>query len=135
MKRVSLKKTLETGIIVANQTVEYVTSDICHTKLTLSACAPDGSAESHLLDHILWTGWPDKVCRQKVCICSYFYCYFQGVPPSTISMLRLIQMTQSYPTTIVHCSAGLFVCGGSSLFSVSIKNFFIGVGRTGTVSI
>uniref|UniRef100_A0A914XXL0 Uncharacterized protein n=1 Tax=Panagrolaimus superbus TaxID=310955 RepID=A0A914XXL0_9BILA len=78
------------GLTITNDRVDIYKPDLQYTKIIITGPGSDGTRRRHVLNHVLWDGWPDK-----------------GVPLSTTGALRLIFRTQTMNPAIVHCSAGV----------------------------
>uniref|UniRef100_A0A7E4UVT8 Protein-tyrosine phosphatase n=1 Tax=Panagrellus redivivus TaxID=6233 RepID=A0A7E4UVT8_PANRE len=78
------------GLSITNERVDSYKPDLQYTKIIITGPGSDGTKRRHVLNHVLWDGWPDK-----------------GVPLSTTGALRLIFRTQTMTPAIVHCSAGV----------------------------
>uniref|UniRef100_A0A1I7RR96 Protein-tyrosine phosphatase n=1 Tax=Bursaphelenchus xylophilus TaxID=6326 RepID=A0A1I7RR96_BURXY len=64
--------------------------DLLYTTLIVKAKGSDGTDKSHYVNHVLWSGWPDK-----------------AVPLTASGALALIMKTWTYSPAVVHCSAGV----------------------------
>ncbi|KAK0408247.1 hypothetical protein QR680_003854 [Steinernema hermaphroditum] len=69
---------------------EKIGNDMVYTQLNVTSSVRDGGKQEHTLNHVQWTGWPDK-----------------GVPTTSTGALKLIIRTQHLQPAIVHCSAGV----------------------------
>lgn len=77
-------------LTITNAGVEPVGKDLQYTKIQMTKIGSDGGPRRHTVNHVLWSGWPDK-----------------GVPLTTTGALRLIFRTQTFSPAIIHCSAGI----------------------------
>uniref|UniRef100_A0A1I8AK35 Protein-tyrosine-phosphatase n=1 Tax=Steinernema glaseri TaxID=37863 RepID=A0A1I8AK35_9BILA len=78
------------GLTITNLGVEQSGNELAYTRLNISGTGRDGGKRDHLVNHVLWTGWPDK-----------------GVPATSTGALKLIIRTQHLQPAVVHCSAGV----------------------------
>ena len=55
--------TLDNEMKITNLATANPYNDLQHTTLELTAKGQQGGLKTHKCNHILWTGWPDKVAE------------------------------------------------------------------------
>ncbi|KAH7728246.1 Protein T27A3.5 [Aphelenchoides avenae] len=106
-KEVGEKKTYG-GLTICNERMHALGEDLAYTKLIVTgksrSTGQDGTKREHTVNHVLWSGWPDK-----------------GVPLSSVGAIRVILRTQTYSPSIVHCSAGVGRTGTIVAIEASLR--------------
>ncbi|CAD5214081.1 unnamed protein product [Bursaphelenchus okinawaensis] len=64
--------------------------DLVYTQLMMEAKKSTGKVGKHIVNHVLWTGWPDK-----------------AVPLTASGAMVLLQKISKYDSIVIHCSAGV----------------------------
>ncbi|KAH7728033.1 Protein T27A3.5 [Aphelenchoides avenae] len=92
------------GLTICNDRMHVLGDDLVYTKRVVTGTGHDGTKREHTVNHVLWSGWPDK-----------------GVPLSSVGAIRVVLRTQTYSPCIVHCSAGVGRTGTIVAIEASLR--------------
>uniref|UniRef100_A0AC34GBG0 Protein-tyrosine phosphatase n=1 Tax=Panagrolaimus sp. ES5 TaxID=591445 RepID=A0AC34GBG0_9BILA len=97
------------GLEIINKQTENIAPDCIYTHLLVIGHGSDGGKREHFVNHLMWTGWPDRgVPSTSTGILRLWTGWpDRGVPSTSTGILRLIVRTQSLQPVVVHCSAGI----------------------------